>query len=290
MAETIESFVQKLQQDGVEAGREQAERIRSEARKEADRILDDARDQADRIREDAEREADDRRSKTQTELALAARDTVHRLRQVLNEAMRAVVAHGAGEKLDDVEFLGEVLHELIIMYAQSDIDRKHGIEINLPDKTRQKLVQWALNEIGQEALDAMHIGIDLKGKLKTAGFEYTVSGGTVEVTRESVVETLANMVSPELQRILAEAVGGEFQAKLAAEQKRKEELEDQAEQREEEIREQAEKEKEAEDKEQPEAQKPEDEGEQEEKGDEKAKAEKDSGEAETSGDEEGRQD
>ncbi|MGC9454021.1 MAG: hypothetical protein ACP5HU_04080 [Phycisphaerae bacterium] len=219
MAETIESFVQKLQQDGVEAGRAEAEKIRAEAREEAERIVADARSRAESIVEEANRQAEDRRRKTETELTLAARDSVHRLREALNRAMKAVVAHGVEQKLSDIEFLGEVLHELIIMYAQSDIDRKQGIEINLPGETRDKLVQWALNEIGQDALDAMHIGIDLKGKLRTVGFEYTVSGGTVEVTRESVVETLAEMISPELQRVLAEAVGGEFQAKLAAEQK-----------------------------------------------------------------------
>ncbi|MFP3937360.1 MAG: hypothetical protein ACLFVW_03385 [Phycisphaerae bacterium] len=219
MAETIESFVQKLQQDGVEAGQAEAEKIRAEARDEADRIVADATSRAESIVEQANQQAEDRRRKTETELALAARDSVHRLREALNRGMKAVVARGVGQKLSDVEFLGEVLHELIVMYAQSDIDRKEGIEINLPPETRDKLVQWALNEIGQDALDAMHIGVDLKGKLKTVGFEYTVSGGTVEVTRESVVETLAEMISPELQRLLAEAVGGEFQAKLAAEQK-----------------------------------------------------------------------
>lgn len=219
MAETIEAFVQKLQQDGVEAGRADAEKIRAEAREEAERIVADARSQAESIVAEANRQAEDRRRKSETELALAARDSVHRLREALNRAMKAVVARGVEQKLSDVEFLGEILHELIIMYAQSDLDRKQGIEINLPKETRDKLVEWAINEIGQDALDAMHIGIDIKGKLKSVGFEYTVSGGTVEVTRESVVEALAGMISPELQHILAEAVGGEFQAKLAAEQK-----------------------------------------------------------------------
>ena len=42
MAHTVESFVDALRTDGVEAGRQEAERIRQEAQQEAERIRSEA--------------------------------------------------------------------------------------------------------------------------------------------------------------------------------------------------------------------------------------------------------
>jgi len=67
---------------------------------------------------------------------------------------------------------------------------------------REKLVEWALSEIGHEAMESRYASVDLKGTLKGVGFEYSVQGGTVEITLESVVETLSNMVGPELRNAL----------------------------------------------------------------------------------------
>ena len=49
--------------------------------------------------------------------------------------------------------------------------------------------------------------IDLKGSLSAAGFEYNVSGATVEVTLESVVESISELVSPHLAKVIDAAVG-----------------------------------------------------------------------------------
>ena len=42
MADSIESFVARLQQEGVESGRQQAEALLAQARSHAQRIVDDA--------------------------------------------------------------------------------------------------------------------------------------------------------------------------------------------------------------------------------------------------------
>ena len=58
MAESIESFVAKLQAEGVQAGKDAAEKIREEARQQAREIVQHARSEADKIIAEARSQAE----------------------------------------------------------------------------------------------------------------------------------------------------------------------------------------------------------------------------------------
>ncbi|MFW6062437.1 MAG: hypothetical protein ACOC93_06470 [Planctomycetota bacterium] len=204
MAETIESFVAKLQEEGVQAGQQQAEQMRADAERQAEEILAQAREEAEKIRADARADADSSVARSRTEMQLAARDTILQLRQSLSQVLQAVLTAGAREKLGDEQFLGKVLHEIVLAYSRADIDGSREIEINVPGEMRDQLADWALAEINQDRR-TRHMSIDLKGTLRQSGFEYTVSGGTVEVTLDSVVERLCEMVTPRLREIIQQA-------------------------------------------------------------------------------------
>ena len=205
MAESIETFVAKLQNEGVEAGRQEAQTIVSGAKTEAERIVADAQAQADKIIARAKAEAENLLSRGRTELSLAARDAVLRLQETLSKSLQAILRYQVGETLQDVNFLGKVLHELILLYAEDELAAKGGITFNVSPDLRQALADWALREIGQDRLDDIGVHMDLHGTLAAAGFEYTVAGATIEVTLDSVVETLAGLVGPELRKVLESA-------------------------------------------------------------------------------------
>ena len=67
-------------------------------------------------------------------------------------------------------------------------------------------MEWAIGEIGREAGDGARESIDLKSTLQEAGFEYEVNNAVVEVTLDSVVETLAALVGPRLREIIDRAM------------------------------------------------------------------------------------
>jgi hypothetical protein len=98
------------------------------------------------------------------------------------------------------------MHELILLYAKDELTAKSGITFNVAPELRQHLAEWALDEIGRDRLENIGIHMDLQGTLAAAGFEYSASGATIEVTLDSVVETLGALVGPELRRVLESAV------------------------------------------------------------------------------------
>ncbi len=204
MAESIEAFVNKLQAEGVEAGRKEAERIVAEARRQAEGIVQEARDQARHIVEEARHEADQTRQRAQTDLALAARDTVLRLRETLVKALEAVLAKGTAAALGDTEFLKRLIRDVVLQYARADREGQTTVALNVPEEAKEALTAWCAGHLRPEA-EGAGLAVDLSATLKEAGFEYRVAGAAVEVTLSSVVEALSDLVSPRLRALVAEA-------------------------------------------------------------------------------------
>ena len=130
MAESVQSFVEKIRVEGLHAGQREADQLIAEARSQAEGIVSEAQQQKEAIMAEAKQQADSAFTRSQTELQLAARDAVLRLRDALNRALRAVLTHGAKEHLTDLSFLGNVLHEIVRVYAEADRNHVGQIKIH----------------------------------------------------------------------------------------------------------------------------------------------------------------
>jgi hypothetical protein len=206
MSETIESFVAKLQSEGVDAGKQQAEQLLTDTQAQADSLLADATKQAEKIVADAKTESQAIFDRGRIELKLASRDIVLKLRETLAEGLKSVLAGEVHDKLDDTALIGTMLHEIVVMYAKQLHDHRDVMQINVPEPQREKLRAWALAEIGQQTVDGVRGVFNLHTTLKESGFEYTIAGRTVEVTTESVTTALAGLITPALREMLDEAM------------------------------------------------------------------------------------
>jgi len=206
MPDTIEDFVTKLQNDGIQAGQAAADKIRTEAEQQAQRIIQEAENQAKKILQEAETNSVKVRNRTETELKLGARDTVNRLQESLSNILTEILASQTREVLENVEFLKQLLHDIVIQYAQADAQAKGTVVLNVTEPMRHQLAEWAIEEFHKHAKTPGRT-IDLQATLSGAGFEYKVADGTVEVTTESVVDALGNLVGPEIRKIITEASG-----------------------------------------------------------------------------------
>ena len=199
---TIESFVTQLQTEGVEAGESKAREITDCAEQKAKQIVADAEKNAAKIIEDAEKEASDIKVRANTEMALASRDTLAKLRESLTNAMKNIVATETSKALSDNDFLKDAILEIVKKYAESDIIGKAGIELNVNAETQANLEKWVLAELSKAVAAPADIDVTLKAELDSTGFEYMVAGGTVEITVESVAEAISDMVSPAIVKAL----------------------------------------------------------------------------------------
>ena len=206
MPETIETFVGRLQTEGVEAGRQAAAKIQEEAQQQAKTLIEKAEAQARQIRELAEKDAAEHRKRIEGELRLAVRDTVLAMRDTLSGMLDRVLVQQLEEEFQDCGFLRELILEVIRQYSQMDREGQGSIDINVSAEMSHQLAHWAVHEMRQR-LDESAPHTELHGTLQKAGFEYTVTNGTVEITPDSLAEYLSSLVRPELARLLSEAVG-----------------------------------------------------------------------------------
>jgi vacuolar-type H+-ATPase subunit E/Vma4 len=204
MADTLKSFIDKLQAEGVQTGQQAAEKIREQAEAQAKTIIEQAQAKAKEIVAQGRAECESRRTKTENELKLAARDTVSKLQETLTHGLQGVLNVAVREKLTDADFLGKLLYDIVMQYVKADIEGTPSITITVSEEMRGKLAEWAIKTFHGAAEKPR--GVDLKGTLNKAGFEYQVSGGTVEVTVESATETLQELLGPEVRKIVADAV------------------------------------------------------------------------------------
>ncbi len=209
MVQTIEEFVKTLQEEGVEAGRRQAERLLAEAKQQAEQLIEKAKQQADQILDEARKEAERARVRSETELRLAARDTLTRLHDALNSALRAVLFPAVRRTLMDQKFLAELIRDVVLRYAENDaIDRSAAVvrvSKEIDEKQRQQIASQMLESLARGGGELAPI--NLEAVLNEAGFELVLRDGTVEVTTEAVVDSLTEMVGPEVRKIISEAAG-----------------------------------------------------------------------------------
>lgn len=203
MVQTIEAFVNRLQTDGVEAGQAEAEKIRVRAEQQAQQRLAEAAEQAKRLIAQAQAESETIRLRAETELKLAARDTMVRLQEALSRALQAVLVDSVREKLDDADFLGSLIRDVVQRYVDADAAGSGSISVNVSEQMRQRLLSGTVAAFRPDAPAVK--SIDLRGTLAEAGFAYEIAGGTVEVTVDSVVEVLSEMVGAELRKRVAAA-------------------------------------------------------------------------------------
>jgi len=204
MSDTIESFVAKLKSEGVDEGRRQAEQLRAEAQQESDRILAEARAQGDKVIAEAQAQADSILARGHTELELAARDAVLKLHEALERILREVLGGQVETQLSDAEFVRDLIQSILQRYIDADIDSYAPMKINVAPEMRTQLCDWALGKLRLDMADDTS-GFDFRDTLREAGFEFSLHGATIEVTRESVLDTLMQMVSPSLREVIRQA-------------------------------------------------------------------------------------
>ena len=210
---TLESFVEELHQEGVEAGRKEADALIREAEAEAESIVRQARSEAEELMEEARRNAEEAGSRGRAELELAVRDAILQLQAALTAVLETLVARAVEEQLTDPDQLKPLVRDVVVAYARADAAAEPEA-FTLTDAAAGSLREWWAEELGRVLAGEREVP-ELQGTLGEAGFEYRVHGATVDVTAGSVVEQLMELVRPGLREVV-EQVAREAVAEVGA--------------------------------------------------------------------------
>jgi V/A-type H+-transporting ATPase subunit E len=172
MAETIKTtagvqeLVRRLRDEGVQAGKQEAEQLLKEARDTAAAILAEARADADKILQQASIKNEAEKVHAQESLKIAVRDTEIELQRGLEKAFMSHVTRLVSKEVRDEEFLRHLLLTIVGSAAET-IPQDQAVEVLVPDQVFQS--EALKNFVRRGTSEMLREGVDLKPSSDLSG-------------------------------------------------------------------------------------------------------------------------
>ncbi|WP_242523225.1 hypothetical protein [Thiocystis minor] len=170
----VETLIERLRDEGVLAGRSEAERIEAEAKRQAARIVREAETRAQQIVETASQQAETLRKGGEEALRIAMRDTVLRLKAELSDRFSDEVKRLISAEMEQQAFLERLILEVAAKgRAEAGLDAGQAVEIQLPKAliSPEELRRDPL-ELREGSLS--HFVLSLAGNILAAGVTFAV--------------------------------------------------------------------------------------------------------------------
>ena len=131
----VEALIARLKDDGVQAGREEGDRIVEKARDQAEATLAKARTEASRLVEEAREEATRQKTAADEAVQVAMRDTVLRFREEIRGYLDERVRRLVSEEMVNRELLQKLILQVAARsYEASGVADSSDVEIQLPPR------------------------------------------------------------------------------------------------------------------------------------------------------------
>ena len=185
MENKLQQLTQKLYDEGLEKGRAEADKLVADAKAEARKIVAEARAEAEEIVKKAEAKAEDVSKNTMTEISLAGKQAVGRIKsEIASLIIAKATARGVKEAVVDPAFIKEMLVAVAKNWNGSD-SGKVELQALLPEGERKKL-DAAFEESAKELLAAS--GYDTSKPLHLWTSENTARVNTCTVIQQMLAE------------------------------------------------------------------------------------------------------
>lgn len=158
MENKLEQLTQRLYEEGLSKGRSEGERMLSEAETKAAGIVAAAEAEASDIVKRARVQSDDLRKNTMTEIALAGRQAVGKIREeIANAIVARSIADGVAKANMDPAFIREMLLEIARNWNGASSD-KVSLEALLPESRRKEFDAAFANSAAELLREGIEVG------------------------------------------------------------------------------------------------------------------------------------
>ncbi|WP_372368415.1 V-type ATP synthase subunit E family protein [Candidatus Uabimicrobium sp. HlEnr_7] len=188
----IQELAKKLQQEGVDQGKEEAQKIIASAQEQAAKIHKEAEEEKQATVAKAQQEADKLLESGKQNLQLAARDVTLQLKKDVEQIFNNLLNKQVKENLAKTDVVKDLLQNLISQYTQNS---GHSMTVEVPQKLSSDLEAWLTSEVKATC----------KKNDNIAGFlVHDPDGGCIEVTNDSVQDALSPHLSDMVKGILTQ--------------------------------------------------------------------------------------
>jgi len=169
----------KIYQEGISKGQEEADLIKTKANAEAAKILGDAKLEADQILIVANKNANDIKENTNSEIKLAARQSIEALKlEVVNLINGAITVTDIKAGVGNVEFIQKAIETMVKNWATNS-DVAPDMKILIPQKDEKAIVGY-FSSVAKGLLDK-GFSIETVNGFKT-GFQVAPDKGGYKIS------------------------------------------------------------------------------------------------------------
>ena len=212
----VEALIERLREQGVEAGRAEADTIVTEARRRAAQIVHEAEAQAAQRVEAARKETRALQTGGEEALRIAMRDTVLRLKVELSERFSAEVRRLIAVAMDQEAFLKQLILEVAgRAREEAGVDAGEAVQALLP-RALVGLEELRRNPLELREGSLSHFVLSLAGNVLAEGVTFGVADDdargirlylkdkdiTIDLTDEKVAALLLQHLQPRFRAIL----------------------------------------------------------------------------------------
>lgn len=137
MENKLQELTNKLYQEGLTRGKEEADAIIAKAKEEALAIVKEAKNEATRIVDQAEQKAADHKEQVENEITMASRHTISVLKKKIKDMVVFKALEGPTKKaMEDDVFVKDIISTLVQSFKPEDAGSM-ALELVLPQSKKE---------------------------------------------------------------------------------------------------------------------------------------------------------
>lgn len=195
----LQELTDKLYNEGLSKGKQEGEQIIAQAREEAEKIMAQARKNAEAIVAAAEKEAEDVRTKVESDVRMASRESISATKQDIEGLIVAKFADKPVEgALRSADFIKEIIKTVAEKFnAQESAD----LSLILPESLKAELEPFVEDSLAK----TLGCGIEARFSKKIAGgFQIGPKDGAyyISLTEDTFKELICAYLRPATKKLL----------------------------------------------------------------------------------------
>jgi V/A-type H+-transporting ATPase subunit E len=198
MENRLQKLTEKLYNEGLSKGKQQADIVLEQANIEAKECINKATLQAQQIIEDARRQAEELKKNTATEIAFAARQSVGAVKeQIQNVITSNIIDNAVSSANSNAEFVKNLIMEIARNWSS---EKNIDLEVMLSSSAKAEFIESVKGALNQELGQSIEVRT---GALKS-GFRISPKDGGfyVSFTDEDFQTLIGEYLRPQIAEMI----------------------------------------------------------------------------------------
>ena len=200
MQDKLQQLTEKLYNEGLAKGKQEAESLLKSAKEEAEKMISSAKEECRLLKEKTEKECSDLKIKAEGDIQTASRQALSQIKQDIEGAVKMqAVSAPVKEALSSSEFMQSLIKTVVSAFG-ADKDAT-SLDLVLPEAMKEKLSGFLNGELAS----AFSKGLDVSfSKDLGAGFKVSQkgSGYFIDFSDGSFEKIIAEYIRPKTRKLI----------------------------------------------------------------------------------------